>query len=214
MPTLGSESHEAPTSPQPQAREKRNAVNCHNLERRCPVLVNIGNPHVGVRTMFRYQIHGHSSTSKYLRIRPYKQLKAAYAQSRERTLAPLSTHITYVAIASEAAQPPSRLPSSKTLQSHNGAGTDVNPSCAIIFRYSLDQGVTVRAVPHLCLCPTKVLWAIKTLTLISLPRHGTVHRPLIFLSGDTIHCRLIARILDPKNLELSDRKLQIYRLYR
>lgn len=79
MPTLGSESHEALTSPQPQTREKRNSVNCQCLELRCPVLVNIGNPHVGVHTIFSYQIHGYYSALQYSHIRSHKQFKAAYA---------------------------------------------------------------------------------------------------------------------------------------
>ncbi|KAJ4984058.1 hypothetical protein SVAN01_10414 [Stagonosporopsis vannaccii] len=90
MSTLGSESYKVPTSPQPQSREKRNSVNCHCSELRCPVLVNIGIPHVGVQTTFRYQIHGYYSASQYSTISPYKQIKAAYAQRGQRTLAPLS----------------------------------------------------------------------------------------------------------------------------
>lgn len=38
----------------------------------------------------------------------------------------------------------------------------MNQTFPTIHRKSLDQGVTIRTVPHLCLCPTKDLWAITT----------------------------------------------------
>lgn len=125
MTTLGSQSYKVPTSTQPQTREKRNSVNSHCLELRCPVLVNIGIPRVGVQTT-RYQIHGYYSASQYSHISPYKQITAAYAQRGQRTLAPLSTSITYVAITSLVTQPSLSLNNSNTSPSHKPPGTAVN----------------------------------------------------------------------------------------
>ncbi|KAF1928946.1 uncharacterized protein M421DRAFT_143250 [Didymella exigua CBS 183.55] len=105
MSSLGCESCEALTSPQPQTREGAILSNCDCSRLRCSIPVNIGIPHVWIQTTFRYQIQEHKSASRSSRIKLDKQLKAAHVQSENSTLAPLSSPNTCVAIISVVTRP-------------------------------------------------------------------------------------------------------------